>query len=266
MLYTTFLKRVFRAVHGPTPDRAAGHDRSGLVLIADGVGGLDLCGTGLIHVAAKAGSSHEVRIVPWGHGFGRWHRDLTNVENHRLWAAKIVEDIAEFKASKPEAPVYLVGKSGGTGVAVRALEAMPDEAVEAVVLLSSALSPDYDLSRALKAVRRDLTLFWSPLDVIVLGAGTGIFGTIDGRKGVSAGLVGFRQPKGLDEEAARQYAKLKQVRWSPGMASTGYFGGHVGPDNPAFLKKYVLPLLDVAPESEDVRGRGSSPRADAPIT
>ena len=27
------------------------------------------------------------------------------------------------------------------------------------------------------------------------------------------------------------------------MASTGYFGGHVGPDSPAFLRKYVVPLL-----------------------
>ena len=266
MLYTTFLKRVFHAVHGPTPERAPGHDRSGLVLIADGVGGLDLCGTGLIHVAAKAGSSHEVRIVPWGHGFGRWHRDLTNVENHCHWSEKIVQEVAEFKGRKPDAPVYLVGKSGGTGLVVRALEAMPGDAVEAVVLLSSALSPEYDLSRALKAVRRDLTLFWSPLDVIVLGVGTGVFGTIDGHRGVSAGLVGFRHPKGLDESAERQYAKLKQVRWSPGMAATGYLGGHVGPDNPAFLKKYVLPLIDVAPESGDARGRGSSPRVDAPIT
>lgn len=266
MLYTTFLKRVFHAVHGPTPDRAPGHDRSGLVLIADGVGGLDLCGTGLIHVAAKAGSSHEVRIVPWGHGFGRWHRDLTNVENHRLWAAKMVVDVAEFKEQKPDAPVYIVGKSGGTGVAVRALELMPGESIEAVVLLSSAISPEYDLSAALRAVRRDVTLFWSPLDVIVLGMGTGLFGTIDRQRGVSAGLVGFRQPKGLDESSRRQYAKLKQVRWSPEMASTGYLGGHVGPDNPAFLRKYVLPLLDVAAESDDVRGRGSSPRADAPIT
>jgi pimeloyl-ACP methyl ester carboxylesterase len=266
MLYTTFLKRVFRAVHGPTPERPPGDERSGLVLIADGVGGLDLCGTGLIHVAAKAGSTHEVRIVPWGHGFGKWHRDLTNVENHRLWAAKIVADVADFHASKPQASVYLVGKSGGTGVAVLALEAMPEDSVEAVVLLSSAISPEYDLSRALRAVRRDLTLFWSPLDVFVLGAGTRIFGTIDGQRVVSAGLVGFRHPKELDESALQQYAKLKQVRWSPEMASTGYFGGHVGPDNPAFLKKYVLPLLDVAPESSEARGRGSSPRADAPIT
>ena len=27
------------------------------------------------------------------------------------------------------------------------------------------------------------------------------------------------------------------------MAPTGYLGGHVGPDSPAFLRRYVVPLL-----------------------
>jgi hypothetical protein len=134
------------------------------------------------------------------------------------------------------------------------------------VLLSSALSPDYNLAKALRAVHRRMTLFWSPFDVIVLGAGTRLFGTIDRRKSISAGLVGFRQPRGLDEFAIRQYAKLKQVRWSPRMASTGYLGGHVGPDSPAFLRKYVLPLLEVRSEAQDVAQRGSSHVSDAPIT
>lgn len=266
MMYTAILKGLFRAVHGPTPDAPPADERSGLILMADGVGGLDLCGTGLAHAAAVDGVRHEVRIVKWGHGFGRWHRDLTNVENHRLWADKIVAEAAAFHASKPGAPVYLVGKSGGTGVAVKALEGMPPDSVEAAVLISSALSPEYDLSRALRAVRRAMTVFWSPLDVFVLGVGTRVFGTVDRVPGVSAGLVGFRRPKDLDESGLRQYEKLKQIRWSPRMAPTGYLGGHVGPDNPAFLRKYVLPLFGIAEESAGDPGRGSSPRADAPIT
>ena len=266
MFYTTLLKRAFRLVHGRTPDRPSGDDRSALVLMADGVGGLDLCGTGLLHAAAKAGLAHEVRVVPWGHGFGRWHRDLTNVDNHCKWADSMAAEVAAHHGSRPESPIYVVGKSGGTGVAVRALEMMPEGSVDGVVLISSALSPDYDLSRALRAVRGGMTTFWSPLDLVVLGAGTRLFGTVDGKKGISAGLVGFRRPKGLDESGAAQYAKLRQIRWTPAMATTGYFGGHVGPDCPAFLRKYVLPLLGVATESERQPGRGSSPRADAPIT
>lgn len=266
MLYITILKNTFRLIHGRTPPRPPGDARSGLVLMADGVGGLDLCGTGLTHAAAKAGSSHEVRVIPWGHGFGRWHRDLTNVQNHCKWAEHIASEVAAYRAAKPDAPVYIVGKSGGTGVVVRSLELMPDNAVDAVVLISSALSPDYDLTRALRAVKGQMTSFWSPLDVFVLGAGTKLFGTVDRCNRVSAGLVGFRRPKDLDEAGAAQYAKLRQVRWSPNMASTGYFGGHVGPDNPAFLRKYVLPLIGVAEETSGQSRRESSASADAPIT
>ena len=67
------------------------------------------------------------------------------------------------------------------------------------MLLSPALSPTYDLAPALSAVRREMVVFWSPLDVIVLGLGTRIFGTIDRIKTVSAGLVGFRGPPEGDD-------------------------------------------------------------------
>jgi hypothetical protein len=111
-----------------------------------------------------------------------------------------------------------------------------------------------------------MVVFWSPLDVIVLGLGTQIFGTIDRIKTVSAGLVGFRLPEPLDDAQRAQYAKLRQVRWQPGMASTGYLGGHVGPDSPAFLRKYIVPLLRVADgEGEELRSVSRPPR-DAPIT
>ena len=253
MIYTTLLKSAFRAVHGPTPDFPPESERSGIILVADGIGGLDLCGTGLIHVAAKSRLPHHVQLVSWGHGFGHWHRDLTDVENHELQAANIVREVQEFRERKPLAPIFLVGKSGGTGVVVKALESLPERSVESTVLLSSALSPTYNLSLALQAVRSHIISFWSPLDVFILGAGTRIFGTIDRKRAVSAGLVGFQVPDGLDETARSLYQKLHQIRWSPTMASTGYLGGHVGPDNPAFLRKYVLPLLRV----EECTGRTS---------
>src|SRR5262249_41202816 len=151
-------------------------------------------------------------------------------------------------------PVFLVAKSGGSGVVVKALELLDDGSVERVVLLAPALSPGYDLARALRAVRRELVVFWSPLDMLILGAGTRLFGTIDRIKTVAAGMVSFRVP-GPDEPdrgRIRQYAKLRQVRWRLEMATTLYFGGHIGPDCPLFLRKYVIPLLN-AVHDETVR-------------
>jgi pimeloyl-ACP methyl ester carboxylesterase len=245
VLYSTLLKAVYRARFGEPPDLSAGPQCRGLVVVADGVGGLDLCGTGLRYVIGALGLPYLVKVVPWGHGFGRWHADLTNAANRDRRALEIADEVRAFRAEDPAAAVFLVGKSGGTGLVVKALEHLPDNTVERVVLLSPALSPTYDLTRALRAVGREMVVFWSPLDVFVLGIGTRIFGTIDRIKTVSAGMVGFRLPPAAELPRQDQYRKLRQVRWQPDMASTGYLGGHVGPDNPAFLRKYVVPLLRV---------------------
>jgi pimeloyl-ACP methyl ester carboxylesterase len=252
LIYTTLLKAIYRARFGEPPDLSSGQECHGLVLVADGVGGLDLCGTGLRYVIGAMKVPYIVKVVSWGHGFGRWHADLTNAANRDLRAREIAHAVVAFRQAHPGAATFLVGKSGGTGLIVKALEHLDADAVETVVLLSPALSPTYDLTHALRAVRREMVVFWSPLDVIVLGVGTRIFGTIDRIKTISAGMVGFRSPHphpgAADRDAA--YRKLRQVRWRPQMAATGYLGGHVGPDNPAFLRKYVVPLLRVGePES-----------------
>ena len=243
MIYTRVLSAAFRAWYGDppaVPDDA--REGRGLVLLADGVGGLDLCGTALRHVVAAEGLACDVNVIPWGHGFGRWHADLTNVVNRDLKARLVADEAIAFRAQSA-GPLFLVGKSGGTGVVVKALEHLPEGAAEAAVLIAPALSPGYDLTRALDAVRREMVVFWSPLDVFVLGLGTRVFGTIDGAHAASAGLVGFRVPLGDDGAPEGAYAKLRQVRWGLSMATTGYLGGHVGPDSPAFLRKYVVPLL-----------------------
>jgi hypothetical protein len=214
--------------------------------------------------------AHAVEVYPWGHGFGRWLADLTDVTNRDAQARSIAEMVKDFKTLQSDEPVFLVAKSGGSGVVVKALELLDQDAVERVVLLAPALSSTYDLSRALRAVRHEMVVFWSPLDIFILGLGTLIFGTIDRVRARSAGLVGFVAPAESDRSAGlsrddtkigatrwrpaqdrpaerdgnpREYAKLRQIRWRPSMVATGYLGGHFGPDSPLFLKRYVLPLL-----------------------
>jgi hypothetical protein len=232
------------AVHGTGPDGAASRPR-GLVLVADGVGGLNLCGIGLRYVMSAERLPYAVDLFPWGHGFGRWYADLTDVANRDARARSIAETVQRFRADQPRDPVFLIAKSGGAGVVVKALELLDDRAVERVVLLAPALSPAYDLTRALQAVHREIVVFWSPLDLFVLGVGTRLFGTTDRVKTISAGLVGFHRPPADQPEPGRRgrSGQLRQVRWRIGMAATGHFGGHVGPDSPVFLRKYVVPLL-----------------------
>jgi hypothetical protein len=216
-----------------------------LAIIADGVGGLDVCGTGLRYVMGAAGFRHAIEVYSWGHGLGRWLADLTDVKNRDAQARSIADLVRGFKAARPEGSVFLLGKSGGSGVIVKALERLDENVVERAILLAPALSPTYDLSQALRAVRRELVVFWSPLDILILGLGTLVFGTADRAFTRSAGQRGFVVPALGDgvESGPRAYAKLRQIRWQPAMMKCGYLGGHFGPDSPLFLKKYVLPLL-----------------------
>ncbi len=251
MLYTKLLSALFRLRYGEPPVVPEGAE-TGLVLVADGCGGIELCELGVKQVLSEHGGSHRVRPIRWGHGFGHWYKDLSNEANHVAQSQAIVEQVLDWRRQNPHKPVFLVAKSGGTWIAVKALEGLPVGSVETVVLLAPAVSPDYDLSKALRAVRREMVAFWSPLDLIVLGAGTWLFKTTDRVRSVSAGLVGFRPPASLDDEGLSLYrTRLRQVRWNSSMATTGYLGGHVGPDSPAFLRKYVVPLLTV-PESREI--------------
>jgi pimeloyl-ACP methyl ester carboxylesterase len=259
MLYTALLQRVYRAILGPPAAWPPGTAPGGLVLIADGIAGLDFCGTSLQYAVAWAGLPYEVRLVHWGHGFGRWYRDLTDTDRHREQAAGMVEAVCAFREQRPGCPVFLVGKSGGSGLVVRALEQLPEASVESAVLLASALSPRYDLSGALRAVRREIVSYYSPLDFVLLGAGTSLFGTIDRRHGPTGGLLGFTRPEAADPVA---YARLRQVCWRPAMARVGHLGGHVGPDTPWFLSRYVIPRLQVV----DYPMGNSAPRSSAAPT
>jgi hypothetical protein len=244
------IEPLYRVLFGPplvdglSPDSRI----KALVLVADGVGGFDVCGTGLRYVLGRARSPYGIHVFPWGHGPGRWLADLTDVPHRDRKAELLAQIVRHYKERNPTEPVYLIAKSGGSAVVVRALEKLGENAVERVVLLAPALSPAYDLTAALRAVAQEMVVFWSPLDVFILGIGTRVFGTADRVRTVGAGLVGFRIPApGAEPHRTRQYAKLNQIRWTARMAACGYLGGHFGSDSPIFLRKYVLPLLRSGP-------------------
>ena len=229
----------------PHPDNMNGS--RGLVVVADGVGGFDLCSAGLAHVMGAAKLPHAILVFSWGHGLGRWHADLTDVAHRDAMAQSMADSIAGFRTDRPGEPVFLVAKSGGSGIAVKALE--PSKRTPSCA--SSCWRRRYrpaTTSRVLSALcgarwlcsgRRSTWSFWAPA--------TRVFGTIDRVRSSSAGLVGFKKPADgpADGNQRHPYDKLRQIRWGPRMATTGYLGGHFGPDSPLFLRKYVVPLLRV---------------------
>jgi len=136
----------------------------------------------------------------------------------------------------------LFAHSGGAGIAVWALEDLPDDVfVQSLYLLSPAISPKYDLSKALKHVNGHVYVFSSPGDIFVLGIGTSTFGTIDGVKTNAAGLKGFVQPDSAADPL--QYAKLVALPYNPEWVKYNDFGDHIGPMSRAFSRSIIGPIL-----------------------
>jgi hypothetical protein len=179
----------------------------------------------------QAGEVVEIQIYDWTENNPGIPALQAYKRNHA--EAKIISDMltAHYRAD-PKRPIYLTCHSGGAGLAVWALEDLPaDVSVETLLMLAPALSPQYDLSAALRHVQKSAEVFWSDQDTGILDFGTRTFGTIDGVYSVSAGYVGFtRPPKGDITE----YAKLHQHPYEAAWVKYGNFGQHIGPTETVF--------------------------------
>jgi len=156
-------------------------------------------------------------------------------------ALNVAQIILERRRADPNARITLTAHSGGCGILAWALEHLPDDvSVDSVAFLSPALSPTYDLSKALRHVKKNAYVIYSSHDVAVLGIGTSLFGTIDGIKTEAAGKVGFVEPKNADPA---QYAKLHQFPYDRSWMKLDNIGDHIGSLSRPFIRDIVAPLL-----------------------
>jgi pimeloyl-ACP methyl ester carboxylesterase len=209
------------------------------VLHLPGIGGERSLDRMLVHGLALGGFAHT-DTYDWT------ERDpglnaLLAIRRNQAQAKVIARRITTFARANPGVPIHLIAHSGGTGVAAWALEALPpDVQVHTLVLLASALSPDYDLSAALRHVAHKAYAFTSLNDTLVLGAGTRMFGTIDGKKVEAAGRVGFVVPAGAD---LKQYDKFTQFHYDPAWMQFDNVGDHIGPMHRRFAEQVLAPLM-----------------------
>ncbi len=236
----------------------------GLVVSLDGVGGYNWGPRWLRKGLDEAGVEAAIVIYDWSKGPGAlFVGDLVDEARNRTVARELAQTVATYVAAMPGRPVTLIGHSGGAAVVVWALEAMPETCqVERAILLAPALAPTYDLSAALKRVRRRLYVMYSPADVGLMAAGTAVFGTMDRRHSVSAGLVGFRLPESCADPA--QYRKVRQVRWTIDLVASGNLGGHMGWTTTRFAREFLAPiLLGRSDPGRPIEGLPSAPAGPA---
>lgn len=217
-------------------DKFFSQDRleKGLVVILPGIEGESPLNRSIREGLATAGVNYGMTIYHWGRPIPIAGPLLNQMDflGNRLAGESIAHMIVQYQDTHPGKPVYLVGHSGGGGVAVFAAEAMPEgRSVDGLVLLSASISSPYDLSKALQHSRGGLLNFYNPEDVGLLAIGTTIAGNVDGARGESAGLIGFKYRDG----------KLFQRQVTAAMG--GDVDPHASTTRVGFVSTYVAPWI-----------------------
>jgi pimeloyl-ACP methyl ester carboxylesterase len=226
---------------GDTPTERPTADFSHTWLLhLPGIGGEMSIDRMLIRGLKDGGWDGPTKIYDWTEGDPGIDALHARKRNDRE-AQKVADMIEEKLKDDPKLQITLTSHSGGTGIAVWALEKLPERFhVRTLLLLASALSPDYDLSAALKHVSGKAYVFYSENDTLVLGAGTQLFGTIDGKKTMAAGLVGFKAPADADKD---QYEKLVQQPWVKEWTVFENAGSHIGCMARPFVSRVLAPTV-----------------------
>lgn len=202
------------------------------------VGSLDVPG-GL----QDAGYKGAVEVFTWQ---GLTHAgDQMNLSRNRSKAAELAAEIKRYRKHYPSQEINIIALSAGTGIAAFALEYLPEGIqVDHAVFLGCSLSSKYDLTRALRRVRKGLYVVYSEFDPILKNV-VWYTGTVDrssAEEGV-AGLEGFRLPDHLGPDTERQYAKLHNVPYRYEFYDYEYEGRHTDCTRRGFISEYIAPAV-----------------------
>lgn len=235
----------------------------GITFYCPGVGNMDLGDEGLRAGLERAGYKGQVARVTWSLSFNPAIDQTVRIIAQQ-GGKRLATYIQEYMDAYPGREVNLVGLSAGTGVVVWALEALkPEYQVNNVALISSSLSSNYDISRALRNVKGKVYNYYSSTDA-VLAVPMKVFGTIDGVYFAdAAGSIGLRVPPGSEQ--------VVNVEWRPEFARYGYHGGHGDGTSAPFVQhviaKHLLPEVsadEAQPRTAYARRAGTAPPAAPP--
>jgi pimeloyl-ACP methyl ester carboxylesterase len=218
-------------------------DVEGRVLILPGVGNTRFHLASFVAATQSQLPRFDIEVRPWGVPFLTIH-NLRAHERNVATAAAIAEDIAAWRSAHPNAPFYLVGYSGGGGMATLVTASLPEHVqIDRLVLIAPAISPDFPLtSEVLPHVREHVVNYASERDLQV-GWGTRTFGTIDRKNTDSAGAIGFDT----------SHPRVLEYRWSEADAPFGHAGNHLSYLNQRWQAAKLLPALEPSVSASALR-------------
>ena len=206
----------------------------------NGIGGYRFIDKYMLVGLQDGGVTGDVRAYDWT-GMDVGLGALLVDSRHKEQSQKVAELITLIARAQPGRRITLSTHSAGAGICVWALAQLPDDVkVDSILMLAPALSPQFDLTPALRHVTGKIYAFYSPYDGAVLGLGTKMFGTVDGVKTEAAGKVGFKMPPEADP---KQYEKLVQVPYDSAWIKLGNIGDHIGSMSRPFAREVLAPLL-----------------------
>jgi hypothetical protein len=210
------------------------------LLYLPGVGGFQGIDRGFLAGLRDGGVDAEMHVYDWT-GDAKGVPALHSYEHNHKEAALVADALSARFHAHPDGRIVITSHSGGCAIAIWALEQLPpDVKVGFVLLLAPAISPDYDLSRALAHIDGKLSAFTSTGDELILGIGCRLCGTMDGKMTDAAGRVGFTRPPSADKLL---YEKLDQHPYEKEWGWLGNFGDHIGPMSRPFAAKILTPLV-----------------------
>ncbi|MCP4710594.1 MAG: hypothetical protein GY869_18375 [Planctomycetes bacterium] len=250
------------------PEPTLSQMEQGIVYMIPGIEGVNWLTRSSGKALADGGIESAIYLYEWRIPMGLLV-NLVNYQGNLEEAEELARSILEYQEQYPGRPVDIVSYSGGCGLTLMVLEALPaDCRVRNVIMVHAAVDPKYDLREALGHVEGKLVNFYSPWDWLLLGLGTSVFGTIDRQHTFSAGNKGFTlesldssledtpklrlavPPKdlsvgmaGMARPTEELRGKVIQHQWEWGMFGTGHYGGHFPMGSYAWTKEYVAPYL-----------------------
>lgn len=216
---------------------------AGLVIVLPGIEGYSRLNRHIAQGLDQGGVPYAIEIYDWTYGWCWQLWSLRSRRRHTEQATLLAGKIAAYQNEYPGRPVYLVGHSGGGALIAYILDMLePGRLITGAVMLVPAISPDYSMSRAVSRTQRGLWNFCTRGDVLFLGVGTLLCGTLDGKHCVSAGNKGFH-PRVVQEAAHGDSAVLRNIPYRWEMFPAGNWGGHLSVTSPRFIARDVAPLL-----------------------
>ncbi|MFV0442221.1 MAG: alpha/beta fold hydrolase [Planctomycetaceae bacterium] len=219
----------------------------GHVIVLPGIEGYSRWNRSIVRGLQSAGLPHAMEIHDWT--FGRWQslRSLRSRRRHDEQSQRIADKIMATHDQYPDAPVWLIGHSGGGAMCILALERLlASQRIAGAILLAPALSPHYPLATALDRTRYGIWNFSSWADAFFLIFGTLVMGTIDGRHSISAGACGFREGGKSRPGDADSRPQLTEVPWRREMLADRHLAGHFGPVHNRFVERWIAPIIQQA--------------------